>query len=267
MPPRRPRSRRPTPESIRRGPVDADQHWFFEQEIADSDHWNQSFVFEVPADVDVDVLEEALHRVVLHHDALRLRYRRIGEVWQQEYGPAPASTPIVRVDLSAVGQPDRGAALTARSTKLQARLSKTEGPLVRAMHFQYGDEEPGRLVLAIHHLAIDGVSWRILIEDLETAYLGLRDGRVVELPPRTTSYKRWSEELTAYATSDACAASLGRWSIVSAGAAGPLPRDHRGAENLEATADEVVVYLDAAETRELSSACPPSTARRSTTRY
>lgn len=236
-------------------PLTPIQHWFFEQESDVSDHWNQSFAFEVPPDVDVDVLEEALHRVVLHHDALRLRYRRIGEVWRQEYAPAPASTPIVRVDLSAVGEQDRGAALTARSTKLQERLSKTEGPLLRAMHFEYGDEEPGRLVLAIHHLAVDGVSWRILIEDLETAYLGLRDGRAVELPPRTTSYKRWSEELTAHATSDACAASVDQWSIVSDGAECSLPRDHAG-ENLEATAGEVCVYLDAADTRELLQRVP-----------
>ena len=237
-------------------PLTPIQHWFFEQEIAAFDHWNQSLVFEVPPDIDVDVLEEALHRVVLHHDALRLRFRQSADGWQQEYGPAPTSTPIVRVDLSAVGEHDRGAALTARSTKLQERLSITEGPLLRAMHVQYGDEEPERLVIAIHHLAVDGVSWRILIEDLETAYLGLRDGRAIELPPRTTSYKRWAEELAAHATSDACAASGDRWSSVSDGAARSLPRDHAGAENLEATGQEVCVYLDAADTRDLLQRVP-----------
>ena len=81
------------------------------------------------------------------------------------------STPIVRVDLSAVPEPDRGGALTARATTLQARLSKTEGPLIRAMHFDYGEGEPGRLLLAIHHLAVDGVSWHILLEDLELGVL------------------------------------------------------------------------------------------------
>ena len=84
------------------------------------------------------------------------------------------------------------------------------------MHFHYGDDEPGRLVLAIHHFAVDGVSWRILIEDLESAYLSLRARQVaVELPPRTTSYKRWSETLTAHATDEACTGSLDRWRMPS----------------------------------------------------
>ena len=89
-------------------------------------------MFEVPPDIDVDLLEEALHQVVLHHDALRLRFRKDGTEWQQEYGPAPASAPIVRVDLSALPEVDRAAALTARATRLQARLRMTEGPLLRA---------------------------------------------------------------------------------------------------------------------------------------
>ncbi len=173
------------------------QHWFFEQQLTDPDHWNQSFVFRVPPDVDVDRLEEALREVVLHHDALRLRFPDTdlpdtGAGWRQEYGPGPASTPIVRVDISVLPEVDRAAALTARSAKLQARLSTTDGPLVRAIHFDYGDDEPGRLVLAIHHLAVDGVSWRILIEDLESAYGSLRDGKPVSLPrgPPPTSAGR-----------------------------------------------------------------------------
>ena len=81
------RSRQPTTQSPPGAvPLTPIQHWFFEQEIAASDHWNQSLVFEVPPDIDVDVLEEALHRVVLHHDALRLRFRRSADGWQQEYG-------------------------------------------------------------------------------------------------------------------------------------------------------------------------------------
>ena len=166
-------------------PMTPIQQWFFEQDLEDADYWNQSFVFEVPPDIDVDLLEEALHQVVLQHDALRLRFRKDGAEWQQEYGALPASAPIVRVDFSALPDVDRAPALTARATTLQARVSMADGPLHRAMHFHYGDDEPGRLLLAIHHLAVDGVSWRILMEDLESAYLSLRHGNAVELPPKT----------------------------------------------------------------------------------
>ena len=133
----------------------------------------------------------------------------------------------------------------------------TDGPLLRAMHFDYGDDEPGRLVLAIHHLAVDGVSWRILMEDLESAYVSLRDGKAVELPPRTTSYKRWSETLTAHAT-DAGLHRIARpvAHAVSDGDAASLPRDHDGGENLEETARDLSVSLDAAETQALLQRVP-----------
>ena len=102
------------------------------------------------------------------------------------------------------------------ATKLQERLNKTTGPLLRAMHVEYGDNEPGRLVLVIHHLAVDGVSWRILLEDLETAYLAVRDGAPVELPsgPRPTTAGRSNS--CDMPPSAGCAASLDRWSRVSA---------------------------------------------------
>jgi amino acid adenylation domain-containing protein/FkbH-like protein/non-ribosomal peptide synthase protein (TIGR01720 family) len=247
-----------TDDGVPVGPVPLTpiQHWFFEQEIEISDHWNQAFVFQVPPDIDVDRLEEALHEVVLHHDALRLRYRQSGSEWRQEYGLAPTSTPIVRVDISVLPERDRAPALTARASTIQARLSKTEGPLLRAMHFDYGNGEPGRLLLVIHHLAVDGVSWRILIEDLESAYVSLRNGKTVELPPRTSSYKRWSEELAAYAKAEACVRSLDQWRTLSDSHACSLPRDHAGGENLEGTAREVCVSLDAVDTQALLQRVP-----------
>jgi amino acid adenylation domain-containing protein/non-ribosomal peptide synthase protein (TIGR01720 family) len=238
-------------------PLTPIQHWFFEQEMAESDHWNQAFVFQVPPGIDVDLLEEALHRVVLHHDALRLRYRMNGAEWRQEYGPPPASTPIVRVDLSALPEQDRALALSARATSLQARLSMTEGPLLRSAHFEWGVGQPGRFLLAIHHLVVDGVSWRILIEDLESVYVSLRDGATVDLPQRTTSYKRWSEKLTAHVTADVSARALEQWRrIVSDGDATSLPRDHEGADNVEGRARTLSVSLDAAETQDLLQRVP-----------
>ena len=124
------RSPRPTTASPRaRSPLTPIQHWFFEQELEDPDHWNQSFVFEVPPDIDVDRLEEALQQVVLHHDALRLRFRN-GRV-----GLAAGVRPRARLDADRARRHlrrCRSVIAQRRSrrapTTLQARLSMTDGP-------------------------------------------------------------------------------------------------------------------------------------------
>ena len=236
-------------------PLTPIQHWFFEQELEHPDHWNQSFVFEVPPNLDVDVLEEALQHVVVHHDALRLHFQKKGG-WLQEYGTAPAATPIVRVDVSPLPPEDRSKALIRRASTMQERLDVAGGPLLRAMHFDYGDDAPGRFVLAIHHLVVDGVSWRILLEDLEAAYVARSERRGVALPPRTTSYKRWSEALTAHAADDEFQTASGWWLDAIPSDLPSLPRDHDGGSNLEETARSVSVWLDRVETQGLLQRVP-----------
>src|ERR671922_204224 len=79
----------------------------------------------------------------------------------------------------------RRAALEAAASALQASLDLTDGPIMRAALFDYGTGQPDRLLLIIHHLAVDAVSWRILLEDLQTAYTQLCLGEVMQLPPKT----------------------------------------------------------------------------------
>jgi len=71
---------------------------------------------------------------------------------------------------------------------------------LRVALLDLGDNQPNRL-LVIHHLAVDGVSWRILLEDLQQAYQQLSQGEAVQLPLKTTSFKQWSEFLQEYAHS------------------------------------------------------------------
>jgi len=91
--------------------------------------------------------------------------------------------------------------LEATAAELQASLNLAEGPLLRVALLDLGDNQPNRLLLVIHHLAVDGVSWRILLEDLQQAYQQLSQGEAVQLPLKTTSFKQWSEFLQEYAHS------------------------------------------------------------------
>ena len=118
-------------------------------------------------------------------------------------------------DLSKVGEAERKAALETAAAKAEASLNLQNGPLWRAAYFDIGKNQPGKLLIAVHHLAIDGISWRPLLEDLESAYRQLKAGRKVELPAKTTSYKAWAERLTNYSGSETLRGELPYWKTVT----------------------------------------------------
>ena len=232
------------------------QRWFFEQPFANPHHWNQAFLFEVRADVDVDVLEQALGHVVARHDALRLRMAGNSPEWTLTYDPS-APAPVDRADRSrpdgastSERPPSRPAAVTA-----QAGLDLERGPLLAAVH-STSARRPGRLLLAIHHLAVDGVSWRVLIEDLEAAYLASRPALRWSCLPRSASFRRWSQALTDYASTAEPGNSLDALAEIDA-VDGTLPTDgSEPGENTEATARTATVSLDATRPEPCSSSVP-----------
>ncbi|HSN99708.1 MAG TPA: amino acid adenylation domain-containing protein, partial [Candidatus Nanopelagicales bacterium] len=148
-------------------PLTPIQRWFFELDWPAPHHFNQSLLFEVPRALDTDVLGQALAALAAHHDALRLRFSRSASGWTQVHA-TPDDTPVLeRIDLSTLPEPERAAALEARAAELQASLHLTHGPLMRVAFFDLGEELGGRLLLIVHHLVVDGVSWRILLQDME----------------------------------------------------------------------------------------------------
>ncbi|HEU0076802.1 MAG TPA: condensation domain-containing protein, partial [Longimicrobiaceae bacterium] len=122
------------------------------------------------------------------------------------------------------------------------------GPLLRAVSFHPGAGQPGRLLLAIHHLMVDGVSWRILLEDLESAYRQLTRGEAVRLPAKTTSWKAWAEGLAARSRSAALAAEAAYWREQAHRWVAQLPTDDPSGENTLASARSVEVRLTGHET-------------------
>ncbi|HEY0606761.1 MAG TPA: amino acid adenylation domain-containing protein, partial [Herpetosiphonaceae bacterium] len=151
-------------------PLTPIQHWFFTQDLPERHHWNQSALFEVRQPLDGALLEQAVQQVLAHHDALRLRVERTADGWRQ-INPGLDATPLVQAfDLRAVPLGEQAAAITQAATQLQTSLDLHSGPLLRVGSFTLGDDQPGRLLLVVHHLAVDTVSWGILLEDLQTAY-------------------------------------------------------------------------------------------------
>ncbi len=183
-------------------PLTPIQHWFFEQPHTDLHHWNQAALLESPGDLDAGRLEQAMQHLLLPHDALRLCFLREASGWQQLHGGAQITVSLTEVDVSALPASQQSAAIDTTATALHASFDLSQGTLVKAALFKLGAGNPSRLLIVIHHLAVDAISWRILLEDLETAYRQLSRGESIELPPKTTSFKYWSEKLCEYAQAD-----------------------------------------------------------------
>jgi amino acid adenylation domain-containing protein/non-ribosomal peptide synthase protein (TIGR01720 family) len=237
-------------------PLTPVQHWFFELDLPQPSHWNMPMLLEVRRRLQPDALRAALGALLLHHDALRARFTREGDVWRQEFLAADAEVPLALEDLSATPDDGLAAELTERAARHQTSLDIEHGPLMRAVLFDCGESRPQRLLWIIHHLAIDGVSWRILLEDLETALDQIGQGEEVRLPPKTSSFRHWAEALVQHANSDALREESAHWLALSDAQPTLPPRDHADGENLESSARTVKVSLDAERTRALLSEVP-----------
>ncbi|CCD85604.1 putative Non-ribosomal peptide synthase:Amino acid adenylation (Modular protein) [Bradyrhizobium sp. ORS 285] len=222
---------------------------FFAEPIANRDHFNQAVLMTPRDRVTWSVLQAAFAAVVTHHDALRVSYRQMGESWQATVAAVPAASDLLWVR-TAVQPTD----LAAIASAAQASLSLASGALLRAVGFDMVDGSQ-RLLIAIHHLAVDGVSWRILLEDIATACEQIEAGSAVTLPAHSDSPSSWAQRLRAHATSDRLAAELPFWLAASQGGE-PVCDDDRGGADVEAEAEEVVLQLDAELTTQLIEAAP-----------
>jgi amino acid adenylation domain-containing protein/non-ribosomal peptide synthase protein (TIGR01720 family) len=233
------------------------QRQFLENDPADPHHFNQSLLFETAERLDPAVLAGALARLEEHHDALRMRYRRGPAGWEQTCAaPGAGDTPLVLADLSALDPAVQPAAVETAAAQAQTSLDLEAGPVHRPVLFDLGAGRPGRLLWAVHHLVVDGVSWRVLLEDLAAAHGRLAQGRQAELPAKTTSFRTWGERLAEHAASPKVRAELAHWLALPWGEVRPLAVDLVAEGNTLASERVVAFSLDPEETRALLQEVP-----------
>jgi len=228
------------------------QRWFFEQELTDAHHWNQSVLLKLAEAPAMSALEEAFNALILHHDALRSRFHRSPAGWSQEIAPPDQPVSLMAFDLRNENPDARAFRMEQIASETQASIDLTQGPLLRAVVFQLGDQE-WRLLIVIHHLAVDGVSWRILLEDLHSAYDALRNGKPVRLVPKTTSWPEWGERLSEYAKCSELQNEAGYWLTTACAPHIRLPADSRPdpSDNTRAACASAAVTLTPEETAQL----------------
>ena len=235
-------------------PLTPIQKWFFEQELPQPDHWNMSIEIELNERANPALLEKAFQKVCRHHDMLRARFVYKDGQWQQFIETPDNIAKIVScVYLAELPEAAQTVAMAKKRTAVQASLNLATGPVIKAALFQLGESRPDRLLIVVHHLIVDGISWRILLEDVDSVYRHLAENvKDVQLPPKSGAFKVWAEKLTEYANSTELAAEQDFWEKNAAAELTIIPPDGPAAsENTEASAVHYTLTLSAEETETL----------------
>ncbi|WP_031463448.1 non-ribosomal peptide synthetase [Paenibacillus polymyxa] len=233
------------------------QRWFFEQPTGEPHYFNQSVMLYRQEGYDEQALRQALHQITTHHDALRMIFRSSENgytAWNRGVDEGePYHLECFDYRNSDAIEGNLAKIIEAKCNEIQSGISLSEGPLMRLGLFRCPDGD--HLLVAIHHLVVDGVSWRILFEDLATAYEQASKGeQVIQLPHKTDSFQTWAEKLHAYANSPAMESEWVYWEELAQAELAPLPQDYGHNEHdkpLIGDSESVTALWTNAETEQL----------------
>ncbi|QCT30034.1 non-ribosomal peptide synthetase [Bacillus velezensis] len=213
------------------------QQWFLSQRMENRNHFNQSVMMFSSDALHKQPLKEALQHLVIHHDALRITVSTENESFRQiNHGIQKDELHSLDIwDLSETDTWEKE--IESEVAALQQRMDIEKGPLLKAGWFKTRSGD--YLFITIHHLAVDGVSWRILLEDLSAAYTQAVKGQPVQLPPKTDSFKQYAERLSEYAKSSKLMREEEYWRFIEEETAAELPYEkpqhQTGADSIRQT--------------------------------
>jgi amino acid adenylation domain-containing protein/non-ribosomal peptide synthase protein (TIGR01720 family) len=186
------------------------QSWYLEKEPADISHYNQSVLIKINKNVTEQILQSVMDQLTSHHDALRLVFKKVKGLWQQEYSAAELKLDVD--DLQDTSRDKLAETIGDLANKYQQSLAIDRGLLMRMVLMKTpAAESENRLLMVIHHLAVDGVSWRIILEDLEQLLGSFMSGKQASLGSKSSSYRQWLSALVKYGENQALPAQKEYW--------------------------------------------------------
>ncbi|WP_374175238.1 amino acid adenylation domain-containing protein [Flavobacterium tructae] len=225
------------------------QHYFFASKaIQEKQHYNQSVLLKAKETINSVNLIKSLKQIINHHDALRTQFEKESGVWKQRN----LSNTAFNFDIELYDLREEDDALFAMKTiseEIQASFNLEKGRLIRAVVFKLKDGD--RLALFVHHLIIDGVSWRIFLQDLSEAYAHHQRGEQYQLPQKTDSYQYWAKGLQEYAYSAELEKEKLFWEQVCSSAVAPIPVDFTNTDEVYYQDQKVTLLLDKEYTNKL----------------
>ena len=224
------------------------QRWLFEQRFAEKHYFNQSVLLHHSKGFAENILRSVFTKLLEHHDALRMVARRESDdIVLFNRGIEGNLYSLETVDL--MNQDYFLENIEAEADRLQKSVDLYNGPLVKAGLFK--TNEGDYLLLVIHHLVVDGISWRIILQDLFNGYMQASRDEEIKLPAKTDSFYDWSAQLSRYANSQALLSEVDYWADVEAININPLPKDRPITERKYKDIKQVRVELTANDTTRL----------------
>ncbi|OZY86396.1 hypothetical protein CBP51_05045 [Cellvibrio mixtus] len=186
------------------------QRRFFEDET-DWHHYNQAVLLRTPPGFDPAILPAMVRKLYERHDALRLAFTRRDGEWVAEHQP-PGDPLLDGCIETCLWQSPDYEAVGDYATGIHSSLRPEQAKLFKAAYIKPAQPQAvGRLLIVIHHLVVDGVSWRVLLDDLETLYNQAMAGQVLQLGEKTSSFQQWGQWLCEYVDGPALIEERGYW--------------------------------------------------------
>jgi len=224
------------------------QHWFFAQQMAHPHQFNHAVMLYRKEGFDEQIVKRVFHQMVRHHDALRMHFS-VSEsgIVQRNRGMEGALLSLQAFDCT--GESEPAVRIAEQAREVQQGIHFEEGPLVGLglFHTQEGDH----LLIVIHHLVVDGISWRILLEDLNTGYQQALRGEEIRFPRKTDSLQTWGQGLLEYASSPALLSEMAYWTQVEQTPVALLPQESDLVDLQREAGAPVTMSLSTADTTTL----------------
>ncbi len=209
-------------------PLTAIQSCFFRTHGKGKNHYNQAVILDSKQGIREDAARAALEKIQEHHDALRMKFE-IGTSQTVAFN-CGLDYPFNFDVLDFKARQDALSAYEIHADRVQASIDLEKGPMMKSVLFKLPDRD--RLLIVIHHLVMDGVSWQILLQDFARAYQQYIAGKAVQLPLKSDSFKRWAEQIQSYSNSESLLKEKAYWESLDALSVKPLPKDYETGDNL-----------------------------------
>ena len=224
------------------------QRWFFGQARKDMHHFNQAVMLYNRNGFEEDIITKVFGKLTEHHDALRMVYKAFdGDVEQINMGVEVRAFDLRIINL--LGDDGYEERMQEEANKLQVSIDLNNGPLIKLGLFKTGEGD--HLLIIVHHLVIDGVSWRILLEDFAEGYMQALSGKDIRFKLKTNSYKEWADKLIYYSNSTMLLQEIHYWSEIENSRIALLPKDNDVEKNKYSDSRYVSIQLSNVETDKL----------------
>ncbi|MCP5047694.1 MAG: amino acid adenylation domain-containing protein, partial [bacterium] len=246
------RDQSPVTGSVPLSPI---QESFFRGSPLFPNHFNQSVMFLSVQRLDVEMIKAVFNKIREHHDALRMTYKRNNDMGNRETPVTQTNhgldSPFVIGEFDFRGHPYEEAVrlLEAKAQETQEGIDLEKGPLMKPVLFHLDDGS--RLLIVIHHLVIDGVSWRILFEDIRHLMPQYENNEPLELPLKTDSFKTWAEKLRKYAAGEELLKEKHYWEQLLTQPTPQIEHDFKGGSNRTKEAVSLPFRLSESQTETL----------------